>query len=223
MPWNSTLPIGTLSVKANRPKIQENITYIETNMGNSPVGTNTNTTRDHFWNVGGNEDGRHRFMQSPKFTVGGVAADPLVGAGMDGVLYLREVLGQVQGFYRNTSGGLTSGIYQYIPAYVIGTVIIAGGGSGDWVTLAAIPTGCYGEVFMFKDSDFSICQDGIFSTSASLVRGYSSRNKHDGTSDDYFVELRNVTGNGLNLQARRGNSGSSSDGVWHFRITYRAF
>jgi hypothetical protein len=226
MPWNSNSPDGTLSVRANRIPMNQNTTYIETTMGNSIVGTNTVSTRDHFWNVGSDEDGRHRFFQSVGFTQGvgpTVPADPVIGTGMDGVIYLREVLGRVEGFYKNRPLETAGTPYQFIPTYLIGVVKISGGSSLDWVTLAPIPTGSYGEIFMFKDSDFSICQSGIFSTSASLVRGYSLRSKHDGTADDYFLELRNITGNGLNLQARRGNSGSSSDGIWHYRITYRAF
>ena len=206
--------------------MQDNTTYIETTMGNSVVGTNTNSTRDHFWDVGSNEDGRHRFFQSLGFTVGGVAADPVVGTGMDGVIYLREVLGRIQGFYRNNSGGLNNGIYQFIPAYIIGTMIISGGGSGDWVTLSAVPSGSYGEIYMFKDSDLSLVQFGNFSTSIGVganVRAYSSRIKQNGVSDDYMIELRNDGSSGLNIQARRGDSGSGFDGIWNYRITYRSF
>jgi len=110
MPWNSTAPVGSISVKANRTILQQNTTYIETTMGTSIVGTNTVTTRDHFWNVGSDEDGRHRFMQSPAFTVGGLPVDPVVGTGMDSVMYSKlklaaEAVAQqdVQPFFRNAS------------------------------------------------------------------------------------------------------------------------
>ena len=110
MPWNTVFPLGSVSVKANRTIGQQNTTYIETTMGNSIVGTNTNTTRDHFWNVGSNEDGRHRFMQSPAFTVGGLPVDPVLGAGMDSVFYSKLKLAaestsqqDVQPFFRNAS------------------------------------------------------------------------------------------------------------------------
>lgn len=110
MPWNSTAPVGSISVKANRTILQQNTTYIETTMGNSIVGTNTVTTRDHFWNVGSDEDGRHRFMQSPAFTVGGLPVDPVIGTGMDSVMYSKlklaaEAVAQqdVQPFFRNSS------------------------------------------------------------------------------------------------------------------------
>jgi len=110
MPWNTVFPLGSVSVKANRTIGQQNTTYIEVTMGNSIVGTNTNTTRDHFWNVGSNEDGRHRFMQSPAFTVGGLPVDPVLGAGMDSVFYSKLKLAaestsqqDVQPFFRNAS------------------------------------------------------------------------------------------------------------------------
>src|SRR3954470_10223630 len=189
MPWNSTFPLGSVSVKANRVIGQQNTTYIETTMGNSIVGTNTNTTRDHFWNVGANEDGRHRFIQSPAFTVGAVAADPVIGTGMDGVLYLKSdglASARIQGFYRNAQG-----IYQYLPAFITGTVTINGSGSGDWKTLSAVPAGSYGEVFMYLNSSKSECQSGSFSTNSNSVRAYSNRQKQEGTADSYFVELRN--------------------------------
>ena len=110
MPWNSTSPLGSVSVKANKAPMQQNTTYIETTMGNSVVGTNAVTTRDHFWNVGTNEDGRHRFIQSPAFTVGGLPTDPVVGTGMDAVTYSKtktstESTAQqdVQLFFRNAT------------------------------------------------------------------------------------------------------------------------
>lgn len=217
MPWNSTFPLGSVSVKANRAIGQQNTTYIETTMGNSIVGTNTVATRDHFWNVGANEDGRHRFIQSPAFTVGGTPTDPLIGTGMDGVQYLKTTNGRVQGFYRNAQG-----VYQSIPAFITGTVNISGGGGSDWKNLAAIPANCYGEVFLYQDSDKSYIQSGAFSSDGVSTRGFSNRIKITGDADDYMVELRNDNSNNLTLQARRGSAGSSFDGTWNYRITYRA-
>lgn len=108
MPWNSLVPLGTVSVKANKAIGQQNTTYIETTMGNDVIGTNAVTTRDHFWDVGANEDGRHRFVQSPDFTVGGNPADPVIGTGMD-VVYYSKLLSStastaqqdVQAFFKN--------------------------------------------------------------------------------------------------------------------------
>lgn len=110
MPWNSVFPLGSVSVKANRPIGQQNTTYTEVTMGNSIVGTNTTSTRDHFWNVGSDEDGRHRFIQSPAFTVGSLPVDPVLGTGMDSVTYSKLKLvaestsqQDVQPFFRNAS------------------------------------------------------------------------------------------------------------------------
>jgi len=216
MPWNSTFPLGSVSVKDNKLIGQQNTTYTQVTMGNSIVGTNTTTTRDHFWNVGTNEDGRHRFIQSPAFTVGALPTDPVIGTGMDGVQYIKTTNGRVQGFYRNAQG-----IYQSIPAFISGTVVISGGGSGDWVTLTAVPANVYGEVIMFRDSDKSFIQSGVFS-SAAFVHAYSTRLKQVGTSNSYYIELRNDSSSSLNIQARRGDSGSGFDGTWNYRITYRA-
>lgn len=110
MTWNAVSPNGALSVKANELPMQQNTTYIETKMGNSIVGTNTASTRDHFWNVGSNEDGRHRFIQSPAFTVGALPTNPVLGTGMDSVFYSKlKVVAEsssqqdVQPFFRNAS------------------------------------------------------------------------------------------------------------------------
>lgn len=106
--WSSTAPLGSVSVRANKSILQNNITYIETYMGNSILGTNTNAVRDHFWDVSGDLDGRHRFMNSVGFTVGGTPTDPEIGANMDGVFYFKQksniestVQQDVQLFYRN--------------------------------------------------------------------------------------------------------------------------
>ncbi len=214
MPWNSLFPLGTVSVKSNKAIGQQNTTYIEVTMGNDIIGTNAVTTRDHFWDVGANEDGRHRFIQSPAFTVGGNPDDPVVGTGMDGVLYLKTVnsdVARVEGFYRNSNG-----IYQYIPSFISGSKVISS--TNTYVTLETIPINVYGEIFIWQDTT-AIMQYGTFMTSATICEGYSSRIKLNGTSDDYLIELRNVTSASLDLQARRG---SGANATWNYRITYRA-
>lgn len=217
MPWNSTWPVGSISVKANRTIGQQNTTYIETTMGNSVVGTNTNTTRDHFWNVGTNEDGRHRFIQSPAFTVGGNPADPVLGSGMNGVFYFKTVQTRCQGFFRNAEG-----IFQVFPAIIRGTVNINGNGSGDWKNLSAIPAQSYGEIFLWQTGDGSYIQKGVFASDNTSVRGFSYRQKLNDTSDDYMIELRNNVGSSLTLQAKRGSTGASYDGNWTYVIMYWA-
>ena len=101
MSWNSTSPDGTKSVKDNNPIIQANTTYTETEMN-----------KDHFWNIGADEDGRHKFAQMPKYTDGAVATptSPTLGAGMDLAYFSRlktaiEATAQqdVQPYARNAS------------------------------------------------------------------------------------------------------------------------
>lgn len=72
--WSATAPDGTKSVKANETIIQGNTTYTETELN-----------KDHFWNIGADEDGRHKFAQMPKYEDGVPATptSPTMAAGMD--------------------------------------------------------------------------------------------------------------------------------------------
>lgn len=71
MAWSSISPNGTLSVKANNAPMAANTVYIETELN-----------KDHFWNIGANEDGRHQFAQMPAFETGGLPDDPVRPAGL---------------------------------------------------------------------------------------------------------------------------------------------
>lgn len=219
MPWNSTWPVGSISVKANRPLGQQNTTYIETTMGKSPIGTNTVTTRDHFWAVGTNEDGRHRFIQSPAFTVGGNAADPLIGTGMDSVFYARTINGQVQWFNRNALR-----VFQATPNVLTGSVVVSS--SSSYATIIDVPNNTYGEIFMYcTDSDTSIftIQSGIFKARGGTCQAYSL--KYEGQGSGSSVNALKL-GNGgeadnLNIRARRADASSSLTN-WNYIITYRS-
>lgn len=217
MPWNALSPDGTISVKANRTKMNENTDYIQTTMGNTAVGSNTNATKDHFWNIGSNEDGRHRFINSLGFTVGGVAADPVIGSGMDGVLYLKQAsaaVGRIEGFYKNAQG-----TYQYIPSVQTGTVVI---GSAFVNIGSALPTSVYGEIFMYNNTN-KLIQQGSFYTNATNAYCFSNRQKYKTNGVDYAVEFANSTDSvSLFLRAKRGDFGSGADGTYNFIITYRA-
>ena len=80
MSWETTAPDGTKSVKANEAILQANTTYTETEMN-----------KDHFWNIGADEDGHHKFAQMPKYTDGAVATptSPTLDTGMDLVYFSR--------------------------------------------------------------------------------------------------------------------------------------
>lgn len=217
MPWNSTWPIGSISVKANRTAGQQNTTYIQTTMGNSIIGTNTNITRDHFWNVGANEDGRHRFINSPAFTVGAVAADPVVGAGMDAVLYLKTTNAQPQWFNR-TSGGV---IYQVSPNFLTGTIVVNAG----FVTITAIPANVYGEIFIFQTADGSTRgQAGFFKSNGAVCDAWSYAQQvqsiSSGTPKFNLIFGNGSNASGLNIRVRIEEAAAGA--TWNYRITYRA-
>jgi hypothetical protein len=216
MPWNPIFPLGTVSVKANQAIGNQNTTYIEDTMGKSPIGTNTNTTRDHFWAVGSNEDGRHRFINSVGFTVGGLPTDPVIGAGMDIVLYSKTTNNRVEWFTRNAQG-----IYQFSPSFIEGTVNI----NNSFVNVVSVPANVYGEIFFFFDSNPKISSSGIISSNANSVSGYSTRQRSSVSGlDEYPIELQNASTTTLNIRAKRGdNSGSGFDGLWRYKLFYRSF
>lgn len=209
MAWSTLFPNGNLSVKANEALGQGNTTYIEETMGDDVVGTNTVTTRDHFWDVDPNLDGRHRFIQSPAFTEGGIPANPVVGTGMDGVNYLKTTNGSAQNFYR-TSGGV---IYQTSPNVLKGSVPLTINVTSDVV---AVPDNCYGEIFMWADiSSIRLIQKGIFSSSVTcfqsgLANGTST---NQGANNIQFLSAASS----LYIRAK-----PIFTGTWHYIVTYRA-
>jgi len=217
MAWNAASPDGTISVKANRTQMNANNTYTQTTMGDSVVGTNTVTTRDHFWNVGTNEDGRHRFIQSPAFTVGGSPTDPLVGTGMDGVLYLKTTNTRAEWFHRNSSG-----IYQVTPGYKSGTVTVSVTAKA-YTTITSVPENVWGEIYMWRTTQGkNTVQQGFFRSDASIVEAFSLSMKVQGSSSD-IVNLKFGNGSeavGLNIRAR--NDSATDNVSWNYRITYRA-
>lgn len=79
MVWQSTAPDGSKSVKANNTILQQNTTYTETTLN-----------VDHYWNIGTNEDGHHKYVQMPETQTGGTPSDPTIAAGMDLVYYAKQ-------------------------------------------------------------------------------------------------------------------------------------
>jgi len=112
MAWSSLAPDPAKSVKANQPIIAANTVYTEITLGGVANGSaNSTSTKDHYWNIDSNFDGRHRYINSPAYTTSSAGAvDPVIGAGMDCVLYAKrktvaEAAAQqdVQWFLKNTS------------------------------------------------------------------------------------------------------------------------
>lgn len=96
MSWNSVFPDGSKSVKQNEAIGQANTTYIEDTMGNS-----TNTSKDHYWDIGTNEDGHHRAVQFKNYedSFSGAPTDPTLATDMVLALYARDGTG----FMRNAA------------------------------------------------------------------------------------------------------------------------
>lgn len=217
MTWNSVWPLGTVSVKTNRTTGNQNTTYIETTMGNSIVGTNTATTRDHFWDVGANEDGRHRFINSPAFTVGAVPADPVVGTGMDAVLYLKTTNTRAEWFQRNASA-----IWQVTPSVKRGTINVPG--NDNYITVTNVPANVYGEILFYTTNNTEDAgQNGFFRSNATIVESWSNElRKQSGTSGGLSLKLGNgAQVSGLNIRVRRGGSPLGAT-TWNYIITYRS-
>ncbi len=217
MPWNSNFPLGSVSVKANRTIGQQNTTYTEVTMGNSIVGTNTNTTRDHFWNVGGNEDGRHRFINSPAFTVGGNPEDPVVGSGMNAVLYLKVINDIPQWFTRTD---LPSGdiIFQVTPGYLTGTKSV----SNSYENLDIVPANVWGEIFMWRTTQGKLTgQTGFFRSDGSTVEAWALYLGPQGSGASLALKFGNGS-DATNLNIRVRAEDASSGNTWNYRITYRA-
>lgn len=214
MPWNADWPVNTISVKANQTKGDQNMKYIQATMGISAVGTNGVTVRDHFWNVGSNEDGRHRFIQSPAFTVGGSPADPDIGTGMDAVLYLKITNGTAQWFNRNAAA-----ISQVTPTLLSGTHVV----TSSYTNIIAIPANVYGEIIMYTTaSDKKSGQSGFFKSDATTCDAWAHGLKIQGGSTAKFnIEFGNGNdASGLNLRVVK--SEASSGLTWNYRITYWA-
>lgn len=216
MAWNAASPDGTISVKANRTQMNANNTYTQTTMGESIVGTNTVTTRDHFWNVGTNEDGRHRFIQSPAFTVGGSPTDPLVGTGMDGVLYLKTTNTRAEWFHRNSSG-----IYQAVPSFKSGTVVV--NSSSTYGIITSVPANVYGEIFMYTTAlGRSSAVMGFFRSNGSTVEAWALTNLEQGSSTAKSALKFGNGSNASGLNILTVSQEASSGLTWNYRITYRA-
>jgi hypothetical protein len=220
MAWNSTWPLGTVSVKANKTPGQQNTTYIETTMGNSVVGTNTVDTRDHFWDVGADLDGRHRFIQSPAFTVGGLPEDPVLGTGMDGVRYIKSdglTPSKVVGFYRNADN-----IYQYIPGLLTGTKLL--NSSSTFVDIQSVPDNSYGEIFMWPttqpDDKYSV-QVGFFKAEGGTCQAWSINYQVEGTgTPKNAIKFGNGSdASGLNIRGRIADGDTGL--TWNYKVTYR--
>jgi hypothetical protein len=80
--------------------LQQNTTYIETEMN-----------KDHFWNIGTDEDGHHRFaqMQASNDATPTVIVDPALATGMDLVYFSRFLVPTTE-----TAGGASTNCQPFV-------------------------------------------------------------------------------------------------------------
>jgi hypothetical protein len=200
MPWNSISPNGGVSVKANETIGQQNTTYTETTLNN-----------DHYWNIGSNEDGRHKYVNMPV-----QGSDPSISTGMSGILYLKSDGSRVQGFYRNVNG-----IYEFIPAFLSGTHVI----TGSFTNMVAVPASVYGEIYIFQTADGSTRgQAGFFKSNATVCDAwpYAQQVQSISSSTPKFNVIfgNGSNASGLNIRVRVEEAAAGA--TWNYRITYRA-
>lgn len=200
MTWNSTWPVGGVSVRANRVTGQENTTYIEQTM-----------IIDHYWDESGTFDGRHRHVSMQTASV-----DEPLPALVGGILYYRTVSAtnaRVEMFYRNINK-----IYQVSPSFLEGTVVIPAG----YATIASVPANSYGDIFMWTNAlgRFS-GQTGFFRSDATTVESWSILFRAQGDSTDRSaLKMGNGSeASGFNIRARADDA--SAGLTWNYRITYR--
>lgn len=202
MVWNSSWPDGTQSVKQNEAPGQQNTTYIETEMN-----------KDHFWDIGADEDGRHRAVNMENYadTAVGAPTDPTIATGMDGVMYLKTTSGRVQGFYRNASG-----IYQFIPAFLTGTSALTTAG---FTNIVAVPDNTYGQIFIWRQGNNKDVSFGSYIAQSGVCQAISAETLFDGNSTPTVAV---VYGNGTNASGLniRGKVLGGSNGTYEYRIMY---
>lgn len=213
MPWNSTWPDGTKSVRANTLPGQQNTSYTETTMN-----------IDHFWNDGTNKDGHHRQMQLPFTGTSSVPTDIVLDGSMDGGLYLRAVNGgsnqEAEIFYLDKTPNQyllnvvqpTPIPYQLSPCFKTGTINFANASS--FFTITAIPANSYGEIFIWKDGT-RVIQAGTFISDGTIVEGYSYLNFTSVISVN-LGNFSNSTPIDLNLKGK-----GAASGLYNYRIIYR--
>jgi hypothetical protein len=188
MVWNPVSPDGAQSVKANVTIQQQNTTYTENTLGNS-----TNTSKDHFWNIGVDEDGHHRAVQMMDYadTYTGAPASPTIATGMDLAIFARLNSSQITPFVRNSNaimellGIQAYAIWNYVAGNGAQTLVrsynvtsvnrqTAATGRYEVNYTTALPSGNYGVFFGAQtnssDSDFNSVYGSVVSGSSVASR-----------------------------------------------------
>jgi len=175
MPWNSTWPQGSLSVKSNRASGNQNTTYIE-----------TTASVDHFWNESANKDGHHLQVQMPMQGTPAVPTDPTLATEMDGVFYYKAKSAteapdnqDVQPFFINNEEASTPGvtqIMQLLGIRVCGVFSVSGGVvtveySHNLTSITRNGTGVFTVVFpSLPTNNYLVLGDGVANSSSSTEK-----------------------------------------------------
>lgn len=192
MTWTSNWPDGSKSVRGNESAGTGNMSYIENKM-----------KLDHYWNEDANKDGHHKIIQMTE-----EATDPALATGMDGSIYLKSDGSRIQGFYRNTNG-----IYQFIPAFLSGTVNM----STSVTNIVAVPANVYGEIFMWNGDAIGSSAKGFFHSDGTKVYAFATSLY---SIIPVNITFTNTTATDLNI---KGNlTASLGTTLFNYRITYRA-
>ncbi len=203
MVWNSLSPDGTKSVKQNTVPMQQNTVYTETTLD-----------KDHFWNIGVNEDGYHRKVSMENFadTAIGAPTDPIIPTGMDGVFYIKEVNSRMAGFYRNSNG-----IYQAVPAFITGVVTLG----VSFTTVVAVPDDSYGELFFYSNDATVGTARGYYKAVGGVCQAYVIPQQFASFTSLQFPLLfgNSTNASALDLRAR---TFALAPGDFQYRITFRA-
>lgn len=198
MPWNSTWPIGTSSVKNNRLPGQENTDYIK------------NTLRiDHYWDEGASFSGRHR-----QVSMQGTSSDLPLGPASGNMWYrlVSATIPRYEMFYRNVDN-----IYQVTPSFSSGSVVIG----SSYVNVVDVNANCYGEIFLYTTllGKYSVCK-AIFRSDGTKVEAWSLYEGPEGSGASIPLKFGNGSdASGFFLRAR--TESASAGQTWNYRVTWR--
>jgi len=187
--WNPLSPDGSKSVKQNRPLMQQNTTYIQTEMG-----------KDHYWDAAeaadGGKKGHHKFVQMLSTDDGetpAVSDNPAPVGDMDGVFYVRKKTAiespanqDVQAFFRNT-GATSSSFMQLMGIRACG--LITGITSNRALVDAEIPySHNIGSIVRSGEGRYTVTFDTAMPSINYLVFGDALRSSSDGVPQGFNTE-----------------------------------
>lgn len=208
MPWNSTFPLGSVSVRANRTIGQQNTTYLETILKN-----------DHYFNEDVSKDGYHKKASMPNY-----GSTPGVPAGTDGVYYVFTNGSEKES--RFTNDGNASFHLNIWTQQLRGTFTLTDTSTN--INIATIPSNAVGQIIMFRrNASPFVVQTGQFASDNvaapnNTVHGFSNTLVLSGTnySRDEPLILNNNPNN-PNVLRVRPSSNTYANLEYEYLINYR--